>query len=696
MREEASMDQLFLDKVHETIENNLANENFGVEELALEIGISRTHLHRRLNSLTGQSAGRLIKEFRLRKAKEMLQNKVATSSEIAYKVGFRSPSYFNTSFRKYFGYPPGKAKSKASFKTTKKHAIPRNYLFTSLAICLIVVLVVLNIIPRIKSAREKVEFEKAIAVLPFINDSPEKENEHFINGYMMAITDNLYKIKDLTVIARESVEQYRANPRPISEIAQVLNAAYFLCASGQKYGNTMLLTVQLVDVNSNVLWSHQYTRMITRVEDHIALQSEIAQLVAAELEAIITPEEKDRIENIPTTSMMAYELYQEGKEAYVEFWINSENTEALDRAENLYNLALEHDSTFAQVYTGLASVYLHKNYYPTYWSEEFLDTAIILANKALSFDDQLADAYIIKGNYYRNRKFHLQALDEYERALELEPNNWAAYYGKGEVYFMDDFVKSIENFHKATSLNRGKELPTILRDLAYAYGTAGFLKKAESCHKEAINLNGDSVQYMLHLISSEFLAGIIEKNIIEINQELVNTCSKYLSNHEILHELGLQYLYLHQYEESFKYFSLDVRRKEELGIPDLADLAETGYVYLKNGYTEEAEHFFNEQLNYCFMMNDLGRYYSHLKFSYIDIALVYAARGENEKAYENLRIFNQRDRMPLWAVINLKYLPLFDGMREEPEFQKIIREVEAKYQKEQERTRQWLEANDML
>ena len=71
MNEEASMDQLFLEKVHEAIENNLANENFGVDELAHEIGISRSQLHRRLNILTEKSAKQMIKEFRLEKALEM-------------------------------------------------------------------------------------------------------------------------------------------------------------------------------------------------------------------------------------------------------------------------------------------------------------------------------------------------------------------------------------------------------------------------------------------------------------------------------------------------------------------------------------------------------------------------------------------------------------------------------------------------
>ncbi len=126
MKEEASMDQAFLDKVHEAIEDNLANENFGVEELAHEIGISRIHLHRKLKFLTGQSSSQIIKESRLKKAMDLLQNNVATSSEISYQVGFGSPSYFNTCFREFYGYPPGKVKRKRSFKKSRKHAFYRS------------------------------------------------------------------------------------------------------------------------------------------------------------------------------------------------------------------------------------------------------------------------------------------------------------------------------------------------------------------------------------------------------------------------------------------------------------------------------------------------------------------------------------------------------------------------------------------
>ena len=120
MNKISSTDQSFLDSLYKTIEDNLLNEQFGVEELAREIGISRSQLHRQLNALTGQSTSQLIREYRLNKARELLENERATAAEVAYQVGFGSPSYFNTCFHEYFGYPPGEVKIRKSIEKKRK------------------------------------------------------------------------------------------------------------------------------------------------------------------------------------------------------------------------------------------------------------------------------------------------------------------------------------------------------------------------------------------------------------------------------------------------------------------------------------------------------------------------------------------------------------------------------------------------
>src|SRR4030042_7142114 len=139
--------------------------------------------------------------------------------------------------------------------------------------------------------------EKSIAVLPFINDSPDEENTYFINGIMDEVLNNLQKIKDLSVISRTSVEQYRDTDRPaLPEIAKKLEVNYIVEGSGQKYGNTIRLRVQLIDaVKDRHLWAESYEKDIQEVKDIFNIQSQIAQSIATELKAIITPEEKKLI-----------------------------------------------------------------------------------------------------------------------------------------------------------------------------------------------------------------------------------------------------------------------------------------------------------------------------------------------------------------------------------------------------------------
>jgi AraC-like DNA-binding protein len=103
---EESADSAFLTRVRQAIENHLETENFNVSELAHEIGMSRSQLHRKLSALTGHSPNEIIRNMRLERAHALLKNKVGTAAEIAYQTGFSSPSYFAKRFKEYFGISP--------------------------------------------------------------------------------------------------------------------------------------------------------------------------------------------------------------------------------------------------------------------------------------------------------------------------------------------------------------------------------------------------------------------------------------------------------------------------------------------------------------------------------------------------------------------------------------------------------------
>jgi AraC-like DNA-binding protein len=116
MIEHLPKDQIFIRKLSEIIQANLGDENFGIKEIAHQLDMSHYSLSRRLYAITNKTFKQYIREARLQKAFKMLQNEELTASEVAYKVGFSSPAYFNTCFHEFFGYPPGKV-SKGVFNT---------------------------------------------------------------------------------------------------------------------------------------------------------------------------------------------------------------------------------------------------------------------------------------------------------------------------------------------------------------------------------------------------------------------------------------------------------------------------------------------------------------------------------------------------------------------------------------------------
>ena len=141
--------------------------------------------------------------------------------------------------------------------------------------------------------------EKSIAVLPFVSLSTDPEKQYLADGVMDAILLHLSKIENLRVITRTSVEQYRNTTMTIPEIASELNVHHVLEGSFQKYGDKANLIVQLSNARQNEdhLWANEYNRDWS---DIFAVQSEVSQTIARELQAVITPEEKQLIEKIPT------------------------------------------------------------------------------------------------------------------------------------------------------------------------------------------------------------------------------------------------------------------------------------------------------------------------------------------------------------------------------------------------------------
>jgi TolB-like protein len=540
------------------------------------------------------------------------------------------------------------------------------------------------------------EVEKSIAVLPFENDSPDPANAYFINGIMDEILTNLQKIKDFTVISRASTERFTGTNKPgIREIAKKLKVNYIVEGSGQKYGNTLHLNVKLIDAkNEKYLWAQPFDQEIRETKDIFNIQSQIAQTIASRLQATITPEEKRLIETIPTINLTAYDFYQRGEEEMAKHPWPDLNAEACKRAEIFYRKALEYDSTFARAYDGLAAILWNKsditrknNNLEPRIVKRYIDSMLILADIALSYDSHLVGPYIMRASYYQYYRNFKKTIEEYDRVIKYNPNDSWAYHRKGWTYEDYDILKSIQNYQKAASLEHGSELAGLLNRLGIEYSIAGFPEKGKYFYLEALKLNGDSTGYMdRFIVHSAGIQGDYKK-IIEYFGRRYLTDS---GNMEVIRALCYGYTFSGRYQEALKLMEKYISRFKASGDDEFPFGMHFGFVFYQNGYRKEAEYYwqkeidaYNGAINSGFPESNSVWYYS--------LATIYAFRGDKARAYENLKKFSQNPTYQLIFVSLLRNDPMFSSIRNEPEFQKIMKDVEAKYQVLHEGVGKWLE-----
>jgi TolB-like protein/AraC-like DNA-binding protein/tetratricopeptide (TPR) repeat protein len=719
MTESLSMDQAFIRKLTDIILTNIRNEHFGVGDLAREAGVSRITIHRKIRSIKNQDATQFIREIRLRRAMELLKQNAGTVSEIAFMVGFGSPAYFNKCFHEFFGFPPGKVKKEAiqsfeeitqirAIETTKqKRPVRRTFVALSLGVLFFAVAIIcynfiFNNSYHSASSLTK-RLEPSIAVLPFVNSSSVDSNKYVIDGLMEEIVANLSKIKALRVLSKTSTEQFRGTSKSPSEIAGILDVKYLVEGSGQMFGNKLVLRVGLIDVaNQNELWAKSYSRQILHTTDFVSLQSEIAQSITTELKAVITPEEKQLIDKKSYSDLTALDFYQRAREefgtfpfhdlivsstTYPIFFDNPLNRKVIVKAKRLFATAIQYDSTFAPAYTDLAAIYWSENYFRDYFSKNYLDSVLLLANKALSFDDRLPDAYYMRAMYYGETGNIKQARLDFDKTLQLDPNHWMAYYGKGALYLEEfpdaDYTVALDNFLKAVSRYHGSALPFLLQRIAYTLNITGFSELAFRYNLKASQLEQDSAKYFFSMYELGLWGGDPEKAYGFLEKAL-----KEDSNNVRI--LWYQAFYLTgkgDFNNTLRVYRKYQKLLKENGITMVNDLHRIALIYSELGMIDSAEYYYKKQIENCNAAIRLGRPYG-ISFAYFDLAIIYALKGDREKALENLYIFSKREGMVNWFM--------FGGFKNDPEFQKIRKEIYTKSQAEHERVRKWLEANNML
>ena len=263
--------------------------------------------------------------------------------------------------------------------------------------------------------------EKSIAVIPFHYLSDEPDKQYLADGIMDAILLNLTKIEDLRVVSRTSVEQYRETDKTVSVICRELGVAYLLEGNFQKFGDTAKLIVQLIKPGKEKhVWANEYDRDWTEI---FSVQSEVAQTVARELQVAIAPEEKRRIEKIPTTNMTAYDAYLQGQ-----FHLDKVTLNDLDTALQYFELAIDNDPEFAEAYVGIAGVWVWRQQFMVVSADEAAPKIEEACEKALELDSSLSGAYEMLAGMYAWGRWDWKAGEEaLRKAISTNPNSALAH-----------------------------------------------------------------------------------------------------------------------------------------------------------------------------------------------------------------------------------------------------------------------------
>ena len=398
----------------------------------------------------------------------------------------------------------------------------------------------------VSGSRFAPERRPSIAVLPFANMSPDRDNEYFSDGLSEEIITTLSQIEGLQVTARTSAFAFRGVGQDIRSIGERLNVGTILEGSVRRAGNRVRVTAQLINVADGFhLWSERYDRELTDVFD---IQEGIARAIAEKLRIRLTQTPSQPLVRRYTDDIEAYDLYLKGQ-----YNLHGFTPEALARARTCFEMAIRQDPDYALAYVGLSYHYGALAWFGIQPPRVTMPTALEMARRALQIDDSLAEGHMILGvvqilsnydwvegernllralalnpsstivgeNYAMHflaplgrldealerldgllrldplsvslqldigwlstlNRQHDRALAAYGKALEISPDHFLAYCGIGLNYTRKGMpAEALEAFEKAR--RSGPGVPMTLSSLAGAYASVGRVAEASNILQE--------------------------------------------------------------------------------------------------------------------------------------------------------------------------------------------------------------------
>ena len=458
----------------------------------------------------------------------------------------------------------------------------------------------------------------SIAVLPFAfaratASDNATETEYLADGLTEGLIQRLSQTPALKVIARNSVFRYKGKDADPQEVAAAFHVRTVLNGRIQRQGDTLDINVELVDTaNSTVLWSQHYVRPLNRLTN---VQAEIASEIAGQLQMRLSGETQQRLAKRDTENVEAYELYLRGRHLW-----NRRTDETLLKSLEYFNQAIALDSGYARAYAAVADTYTLLSFYSNVPQRECYDKGQAAVAKALELDPQLAEPHAALGMMQSTLNWDwADAEREFTRALQLNPNYATARHWYG------NFLLEQRRFEEANEqLVQAKELDPVSVPINTAYGTFLYFYRRydESIAQlqKTLTLNPNAAGVRAHLAMAYEQKGRWPEALSELKQAVALT-------------------------------------------HDSADmLVRLAHTQALSGQREEASQLL-AKLQQGNTDNTLSAYL---------LAQVCLALGDREQALALLtRAVAQRDEAVLWLTID----PRLDGLRKEPRFQALVRQV---------------------
>jgi TolB-like protein/Flp pilus assembly protein TadD len=457
-----------------------------------------------------------------------------------------------------------------------------------------------------------------IAVLPFVNMSPNPNDEYFADGMTEEVISTVSGISGLRVISRTSVMRYKNTGKAVKEIGRELEAGSILEGSFRKAGNRIRITTQLINVTDDEhLWAQNYDRTL---DDIFEVQSDIAKQVADALRVRILSNEAERVEKRPTKSAEAYTLYLKGVYLYGKR-TGETPVDAVKEAAQCFERAVQEDPGFGLAYVGLAMCSTKLTEFGVEISAN-LEKAKRMSAKALELDSGLAEAHGSNGWALMYSYNFRGAEDEFKKAIQLKPSDANAHNGYHHctLLFRHRWDEALEHIEAAVRLDPLS--PLLCGVYGWYYYLRGDYRRALELCKRAVELGGSDVRgtvaflygkmKMFEEMRREYKAWV---ELLQISDPLVETYAR-------------------------------------VNIAYLEDDKET----VRKILPELEAHFGEEEKSHLAM--GIARHYFRL--------------GENDKGFEWLeRSYSRRESWLLWVTVD----PDFDGIRTDPRYLDLLKRL---------------------